>query len=182
VRDHPAGARHRLREEIETRWALGADGRASTVAKLLGLEKQRPLAGEMAFIWAYWRGLPSTGRFQLHVTEHANLSFAACEDDLTIVLLGVEPELTRGDAEQRQRNYVESLRLLPRRRRPRLGADRRRRPLQAPGHGAGHLRRDRAVAACEFFDSFSRRTRPKEDVITKERLSRWLAPVPASAT
>ena len=31
-------------EEIEARWVLGADGRASTVASLLGLEKERPLS------------------------------------------------------------------------------------------------------------------------------------------
>ena len=32
------------------RWVLGADGRVSTVARLLGLEKEHRMAGEMAFI------------------------------------------------------------------------------------------------------------------------------------
>lgn len=96
-------------EEIEARWVLGADGRASTVAKLLGLEKQRPLAGEMAFMFGYWRGLPQSERFFIDVTERGSLAWTPCEDDISIVILGVEPELTRGTAEERQRHFVERL-------------------------------------------------------------------------
>ena len=90
-------------EEIEARWVLGADGRASTVARLLGLEKERPLAGEMAFMFDYWRGLPQTDRFFIDVIEQGSLAWTPCEDDLSMLILGVPPELTRGDAEQRQR-------------------------------------------------------------------------------
>jgi len=96
-------------ERIEARWVLGADGRNSTVARLLGLEKQRPLAGEMAFMFGYWRGLPETDRFRLDVREVGALTWAACEDDTSILILGVEPELARGTAEQRQRGFVERL-------------------------------------------------------------------------
>jgi 2-polyprenyl-6-methoxyphenol hydroxylase-like FAD-dependent oxidoreductase len=90
-------------EEIEARWVLGADGRASTVAGLLGLEKERPLAGEMAFMFGYWRGLPQTNRFFIDVVEQGSLAWTPCEDDLSILILGIAPELTRGDQEQRQR-------------------------------------------------------------------------------
>jgi 2-polyprenyl-6-methoxyphenol hydroxylase-like FAD-dependent oxidoreductase len=96
-------------EEIEARWVLGADGRASTVARLLGLEKERPLAAEMGFMFGYWRGLPETDRFQIDVIERGSLAATPCEDDLSILILGVEPELTRGDAEQRQRQFRASL-------------------------------------------------------------------------
>jgi 2-polyprenyl-6-methoxyphenol hydroxylase-like FAD-dependent oxidoreductase len=96
-------------EEIEARWVLGADGRASTVASLLGLPKERPLAGEIGFMFTYWRGLPPTDRFKIDVQERATLSFCPCEDDLSILILGLEPELTRGDAAQRQRQFVESV-------------------------------------------------------------------------
>jgi 2-polyprenyl-6-methoxyphenol hydroxylase-like FAD-dependent oxidoreductase len=95
-------------EEIEARWVIGADGRASTVAKLLGLEKERPLAGEMAFMYGYWRGLPETDRFFIDVIEEGSLARVPCEDDLSIVILGLAPELTRGDQEQRQRRFRES--------------------------------------------------------------------------
>jgi 2-polyprenyl-6-methoxyphenol hydroxylase-like FAD-dependent oxidoreductase len=96
-------------EEIEARWTIGADGRASTVASRLGLEKQRPLAGEMGFMFGYWRGLPSDGRFTIGVEERASLSVSPCEDDLSILILGCEPELTRGDAAQRQRRFLAAL-------------------------------------------------------------------------
>jgi 2-polyprenyl-6-methoxyphenol hydroxylase-like FAD-dependent oxidoreductase len=97
-------------EEIEARWVLGADGRASTVANLLGLEKQRPLAGEMAFMFGYWRGLPPSHRFFIDVIESGSLAWSPCEDDLSLLILGIEPELTRGDAARRQLTFLEGLR------------------------------------------------------------------------
>ncbi|HEV2858517.1 MAG TPA: NAD(P)/FAD-dependent oxidoreductase [Solirubrobacterales bacterium] len=92
-------------EEIEARWVLGADGRASTVAKLLELEKERPLAGEMAFMFGYWRGLPESDRFFIDVIEQGSLAAVPCEDDLTILVLGLAPELTKGDQAQHQRQF-----------------------------------------------------------------------------
>jgi 2-polyprenyl-6-methoxyphenol hydroxylase-like FAD-dependent oxidoreductase len=96
-------------EEIEARWVLGADGRVSTVARLLDLEKERPMAGEMAFMFGYWRGLPPTDRFFIDVIESGSLVWSPCEDDVSIVILGLDPELTRGNAEQRQRRFVEGV-------------------------------------------------------------------------
>jgi 2-polyprenyl-6-methoxyphenol hydroxylase-like FAD-dependent oxidoreductase len=96
-------------EEIRARWTIGADGRASTVASRLGLEKQRPLAGEMAFMFGYFRGLPNDGRFTIGVEERASLSASPCEDDISILILGCEPELTHGDAEQRRHRFLEGL-------------------------------------------------------------------------
>ena len=96
-------------ERIEARWVLGADGRASTVAGLLGLEKQRPIAGEIGIMLAYWRGLPASDSFRVEVLESASLSWGQCEDDVSILMLGVPAELTRGNAEQRQRLFTSSL-------------------------------------------------------------------------
>lgn len=92
-------------DEIEARWVLGADGRASTVAGLLGLEKERPLAGELAFMFGYWRGLPESDRFFIDVNEEASLTWTPCEDDLSLLILGIPPELTRGDQAQRLRQF-----------------------------------------------------------------------------
>ena len=97
-------------EEIEARWVLAADGRASTVASLLGLEKQRPLAGEMAFMFGYWRGLPPSDRFFIDVIETGSLAWSPCEDDLSLLILGIDPELTRGDATKRQLTFLDGLR------------------------------------------------------------------------
>jgi 2-polyprenyl-6-methoxyphenol hydroxylase-like FAD-dependent oxidoreductase len=96
-------------EEIDARWVLGADGRASTVAGLLGLEKERPLAGELAFMFGYWRGLPESDRFFIDVIEQGSLAWTPCEDDISILILGIDPQLTRGDAEQRQRQFLASV-------------------------------------------------------------------------
>jgi 2-polyprenyl-6-methoxyphenol hydroxylase-like FAD-dependent oxidoreductase len=93
-------------EEIEARWVLGADGRASTVAKLLGLEKERMLSAETAFMFGYWRGLPESDRFKIDVIERASLAFIPCENDVSMLILGIEPELTRGDAEARRRTFL----------------------------------------------------------------------------
>ncbi|HST68632.1 MAG TPA: NAD(P)/FAD-dependent oxidoreductase [Solirubrobacterales bacterium] len=97
-------------EEIEARWVFGADGRASTVAKLLGLEKERPLAGEMAFMFGYWRGLPPSDRFFIDVVETGSLAWSPCEDDLSLLILGIDPALTRGDATKRQLTFLEGVR------------------------------------------------------------------------
>lgn len=97
-------------EEIEARWVFGADGRASTMAKLLGLEKERPLAGEMAFMFGYWRGLPTRDRFFIDVVESGSLAWSPCEDDLSLLILGIDPQLTRGDANKRQLTFLEGLR------------------------------------------------------------------------
>jgi 2-polyprenyl-6-methoxyphenol hydroxylase-like FAD-dependent oxidoreductase len=97
-------------EEIEARWVFGADGRASTVASRLGLEKQRPLAGEMAFMFGYWRGLPPSDRFFIDVVEDGSLAWSPCEDDLSLLILGIDPALTRGGAAKRQQTFLEGLR------------------------------------------------------------------------
>jgi 2-polyprenyl-6-methoxyphenol hydroxylase-like FAD-dependent oxidoreductase len=96
-------------EEIWARWVLGADGRVSTVARLLDLEKERPLAGEMAFMFGYWRGLPETDQFKIDVIEEGSLIWTPAEDDLSMLVLGVDPQLTRGDQPQRQGTFVELL-------------------------------------------------------------------------
>jgi 2-polyprenyl-6-methoxyphenol hydroxylase-like FAD-dependent oxidoreductase len=108
--DHPVrGVVLENGEEIEAGWVFGADGRVSTVARLLGLEKQRPLAGEMAFMFGYWRGLPRTDRFFIDVIESGSLAWTACEDDLSMLILGVAPEETRGDQAKRQLTFVDAL-------------------------------------------------------------------------
>ena len=97
-------------EEIEADWVFGADGRASTVASSLGLEKERPEAGSMGLMLGYWRGLPATTeRFRVEVLEDSALTWAACEDDITMLVLGLPPEQTRGNQEQRRRRFIETL-------------------------------------------------------------------------
>ena len=95
-------------EEIEARWVIGADGRASTVAKLLKLEKRRPLAGEFAFLFAYWRGA-NTEFMHLHANEDRVLTWGTCEDDVQLLVVSGPAGYTRGSEQERERRYLEDL-------------------------------------------------------------------------
>ena len=161
-------------ERIGARWVFGADGRGSTVAGRLGVEKERPQQGEISFLFAYWAGIPDNGYGTLDIREDAMISRWAVEDGLHLLVATGDAEFTRGTKEERARSYLEVLRRFPetiptrrsrsRRdgqrsdRRPgvvdarllpdpewsRLGAARRRLPLQASRHRSGNRRRGRA--------------------------------------
>lgn len=61
-------------------------------------------------MFSYWRGLPGDGRFTIGLEERASLSTSPCEDHLSILILGCEPELARGDTARRQRQFLAGLR------------------------------------------------------------------------
>jgi 2-polyprenyl-6-methoxyphenol hydroxylase-like FAD-dependent oxidoreductase len=99
-------------EEVRARWVIGADGRASTVAKALGLEKQDELAGEFAYLMAYWRGLPDRDFFTIDVDDRQNaLLYNPCEDGTHLVCFTGPPSITRGTKAERERRYAEGARL-----------------------------------------------------------------------
>lgn len=100
-------------ETIESRWVIGADGRASAVAGALGLEKRDRLAGEMGMLFAYWGGLPETPYMHFHAEAAGVLSWGNCEDDVGLVILNCPAELTRGGAEARTAAYLEGIRRFP---------------------------------------------------------------------
>ena len=107
-------------ERIESRWVFGADGRVSTVAHRLGVPAERELRGEMAFLLAYWRGLPASAWCQIDVHEHAALMSTPCEDGIHLLSLAGPPAVTRGDASVRAERYAEGLRQFPASLNPRL--------------------------------------------------------------
>jgi flavin-dependent dehydrogenase len=92
---------------------FGADGRASTVAGKLGIEKERTQQGEVAFLFAYWRGIPDNGYGTLEVHEREFASRTAVEDGFHLLIAIGDAELTRGSQQERQRSYVELLRRFP---------------------------------------------------------------------
>ena len=159
-------------ERIEADWTIGADGRSSTVASKLGLKKTGEAATNMSMLLAYWRGLPKTDELSLDVDEHRGLLRFPGDDGVELLAVTGPPELTRGGPDARRRTYLEALggfettldpaalayaeqitgvrsagnhapRVLPAGEWPWVGANRRRRPLQASGHGAGDIGRDR---------------------------------------
>ena len=100
-------------EEISARWVIGADGRASTVAALLGLEKERLMAGEQAYLFAYWRGLPRNDFGRLEVGYDHGLMWNPCEDGIHLLSTAGPPDITTGSTEHREKNYFDLLTRFP---------------------------------------------------------------------
>ena len=100
-------------ERVRSRWVFGADGRNSTVARLLGLAKENPMRGEMSMLFAYWTGLPESEWFQLAVWEDRAITSAPCEDDNHLLVVAGGPDFVRGNRHARQARYLEWLGRFP---------------------------------------------------------------------
>jgi 2-polyprenyl-6-methoxyphenol hydroxylase-like FAD-dependent oxidoreductase len=111
--DPVAGIELESGDRITAPWVFGADGRGSTVAGQLGLEKRDRLAGEFGILYGYWRGLPETGFMHMDVHQDEVLTWGPCEDDLHILTYNGPAEVTRGSAAERRRRYVEGVRRFP---------------------------------------------------------------------
>jgi flavin-dependent dehydrogenase len=92
-------------ERIEADRVIGADGRASTVAKALGLEKKRPMAGEFSLLFAYWTA-PRDELMSIEAHEDIVVTKGQCEDDKHILVINGGPEFSRGTAEERMQRYL----------------------------------------------------------------------------
>jgi 2-polyprenyl-6-methoxyphenol hydroxylase-like FAD-dependent oxidoreductase len=99
--------------EIRARWVFGADGRGSTVAKQLGVPKERPLRGEMAFSYSYWRGIPDNGYGHMDIDYDRVINRVPVEDGLTMLIAIGRPDLTQGTAEEREHKHLEILHSFP---------------------------------------------------------------------
>jgi 2-polyprenyl-6-methoxyphenol hydroxylase-like FAD-dependent oxidoreductase len=100
-------------ETIHARWVLGADGRASAVAAALRLEKERRMAGELSFLFSYWRGIPPSECFHLVMEERLGMNRVSCEDGVTMLIVNGPADLTRGGAGAREQRYLDGLRRFP---------------------------------------------------------------------
>lgn len=100
-------------ERIAAKWVFGADGRASTVAARLGIEKTRPLRGEASFLFAYWRGLENDGYATSDIRADAIVNRWAGEDGAQLLITWGDDSFTRGSGEERRRRYLERLAEFP---------------------------------------------------------------------
>jgi flavin-dependent dehydrogenase len=100
-------------EEIEARWVFGADGRASTVANSLGLEKEKTEEGEFSFLFGYWRGIPNTGYCLMQTELYGAALRYAIEDGLTILTACGDADFAKGSAEERLEKYRAELTRYP---------------------------------------------------------------------
>lgn len=100
-------------EELEARWVFGADGRASVVARELGLEKYRPAEGEFSFLFGYWDGIPDTGSCTFQIEYDQTVLRYAVEDGLHILTAAAGPEFSHGTQAERKAKYIETLNACP---------------------------------------------------------------------
>jgi len=100
-------------DEVRAPWVFGADGRGSTVAGRLGIDKKRPQMGELAFLFGYWRDIPDNGYATLEIHEREFASRSAAEDGLHLLISMGDAELTRGTEHERRQKYVELLGRFP---------------------------------------------------------------------
>ncbi len=96
-------------EEISARWVVGADGRRSTVARLVGAGDADPRAAAASMMYAYWRGFPATDWCRIDAQEHLALMSVPCEDDLHLLAVSGPPHFTRGTARERGTRYRAAL-------------------------------------------------------------------------
>ena len=100
-------------DRVKAKWVFGADGRGSTVARKLGIEKERVQQGEVAFLFAYWRDIPDDGYGTLEIHEREFASRTAVEDGLHLLIAIGDAELSRGTQRERRQKYGELLRRFP---------------------------------------------------------------------
>ena len=100
-------------ERLEAPWVFGCDGRGSFVAGALGIERERPLAGELSMTWGYWRGIPDDGYATLQIEPDRILSRFPIEDGLQMMILMRDADLVRGSQEERRAKYVAGVREFP---------------------------------------------------------------------
>jgi uncharacterized protein (TIGR03083 family) len=106
--------------EVHARWVVGADGRTSTVARRLGLERQDELRGDLSMLFAYWTGMPDSDWCRIDVQRGYALMSSPCEDDVHLLVVSGPAGLTRGTADDRQTAYLEALHRFPAVLNPRL--------------------------------------------------------------
>jgi 2-polyprenyl-6-methoxyphenol hydroxylase-like FAD-dependent oxidoreductase len=93
--------------QVEAPWVLGADGRGSTVARLLGIPKERPLRGEMSMAYGYWRDIPDDGYGCFHIEVGRVLTSVPVEDGLHMLIAAGPPEMVHGTQEERRTRYLD---------------------------------------------------------------------------
>ena len=98
---------------IAARWVFGADGRASTVARELGIPKERPLRGEMSMAYGYWRGIPEDGYGTFQMEVGRVLTSMPVEDGLHMLIAAGPPEMVHGTPAKRREAYLEFVRGFP---------------------------------------------------------------------
>ena len=76
---------------VSSRYVVGADGRNSTVARLVGASDRHRSAPTAASVYSYYSGMPDTG-FDFRFAPGATAGTLRTNDDLTLVWAGLPAE------------------------------------------------------------------------------------------
>jgi len=98
---------------VDARWVIGADGRASFVARSLRLDRRQPVSSDLSMLFAYWRGIASGDCLELDMHEDLGLMRYPCEDDIHLLIAMGGAEFSRGSVDVRRRRYLDTLRQFP---------------------------------------------------------------------
>jgi uncharacterized protein (TIGR03083 family) len=105
---------------LTARWIAAADGQRSTVTRRLGLSNESERQGEMAFLLAYWKGMPPSDWCRIDMHTDSGVMSVPVEDGLHLISVTGHREMTRGSREQLQARYSEVVRSFPAVLNPRL--------------------------------------------------------------
>ncbi len=84
------------------RLVIGADGRHSTIARVVDAPRYNERPKLLCGYYSYWSGLPMNGRFETYIRDRRGFAAAPTNDDLTMVVGGwpfAEREANKGDLE-----------------------------------------------------------------------------------
>jgi 2-polyprenyl-6-methoxyphenol hydroxylase-like FAD-dependent oxidoreductase len=92
---------------------VGADGRHSFVAEMVGPDRYDEKPVLLAGYYTYWSGLPMSGRFETYIRDRRGFGAAPTHDGLTMVIVGwpyAEFDACKKDIEG---NYLKTIELVP---------------------------------------------------------------------
>jgi flavin-dependent dehydrogenase len=113
VADPVSGVVLRDGRSLSSRWVIGADGRESRVAHLLGLPAERIRNGNMEMLSAYWRGISTTQQCCIDFQSDGAMISAPLEDGFHIFSVAGAPGLARGGAGEIEQRYHDLLQRFP---------------------------------------------------------------------
>ena len=95
------------------RFVVGADGRSSIVAEAVRPDRYHERPPLFAPYYAYWSGLPMSGRFETYVRPHRGFAAAPTHDGLTMVVAGWPYAEFAANKKDVEANYLATLALVP---------------------------------------------------------------------
>ena len=102
-----------VRRTVRARVVVGADGWHSVVTAAVQPERYHEKPPLLAAYYSYWSGLPTDGRFEVHIRPHRGFGAAPTHDGLTIVVGGWPQAEFNANKHDIEGNFLKALDLAP---------------------------------------------------------------------